>query len=112
MPPAAILMSPTESSGRRAPRSNPLRLETAGYHASRGQRSVPIPDRTRRDAGQRFSSDISADYFATGDFRSFERVWSDSEVPDAHVAVVNQTMARELWPDDSRLDASSDARVH
>jgi len=32
------------------------------------------------------------------------RVWSDSEsagVP--HVAVVNQTMARELWPDESAI---------
>ena len=32
------------------------------------------------------------------------RVWSDSESAGApHVAVVNQTMARELWPDESAI---------
>lgn len=46
---------------------------------------------------------ISADYFATMRLPLLRgRVWSDSESAGTpHVAVVNQTMARELWPDDA-----------
>jgi predicted permease len=46
---------------------------------------------------------ISALYFATMKIPLIRgRVWSDSESAGTpHVAVVNQTMARELWPDES-----------
>jgi len=46
---------------------------------------------------------ISAHYFATMKIPLIRgRVWSDSESAGTpHVAVVNQTMARELWPDES-----------
>jgi len=48
---------------------------------------------------------ISADYFATMKIPIIQgRVWSDSESAGTpHVAVVNQTMARELWPDESAI---------
>src|SRR5262245_54744672 len=48
---------------------------------------------------------ISADYFGTMRLPLLRgRVWSDSESAGTpHVAVVNQTMARELWPDESAI---------
>jgi hypothetical protein len=48
---------------------------------------------------------ISAHYFATMKIPLIRgRVWSDSESAGTpHVAVVNQTMARELWPDESAI---------
>src|SRR4030095_8189908 len=44
-------------------------------------------------------------YFATMKIPLIRgRVWSDSEnAGTPHVAVVNQTMARELWPDESAI---------
>jgi hypothetical protein len=48
---------------------------------------------------------ISAHYFATMKIPLVRgRMWSDSESAGTpHVAVVNQTMARELWPDESAI---------
>jgi hypothetical protein len=48
---------------------------------------------------------ISGDYFATMKIPLVRgRVWSDSESAGTpHVAVVNQTMARALWPDESAI---------
>jgi len=48
---------------------------------------------------------FSAHYFATMKIPLIRgRVWSDSESAGTpHVAVVNQTMAREFWPDESAI---------
>jgi hypothetical protein len=48
---------------------------------------------------------ISADYFSTMKIPLMRgRVWSDSESGGTpHVAVVNQTMARAWWPDESAI---------
>jgi predicted permease len=48
---------------------------------------------------------ISADYFSTMKIPVIRgRVWSDSESGGTpHVAVVNQTMARQRWPDESAI---------
>jgi hypothetical protein len=48
---------------------------------------------------------ISADYFSTRKIPLIRgRVWSDSESGGTpHVAVVNQTMARQRWPDESAI---------
>jgi predicted permease len=48
---------------------------------------------------------ISADYFSTMKIPLIRgRVWSDSESGGTpHVAVVNQTMARQRWPDESAI---------
>jgi hypothetical protein len=48
---------------------------------------------------------ISADYFSTMKIPLIRgRVWSDSESGGTpHVAVVNQTMARAWWPDESAI---------
>jgi predicted permease len=64
---------------------------------------VPGHDTTERKAA--ILQRISADYFATMRLPLLRgRVWSDSESAGTpHVAVVNQTMARQLWPDDSAV---------
>jgi len=71
-----------------------------------GQRSVvEIPGQDTPGRGTAILQRISADYFATMRLPLIRgRVWSDSESAGTpHVAVVNQTMARELWPDDSAI---------
>ena len=64
---------------------------------------VPGQDTTGEEAP--ILQRISAHYFATMKIPLVRgRVWSDSESAGTpHVAVVNQTMARELWPDESAI---------
>jgi predicted permease len=78
----------------------------SGIPPQSGQRSVvevPGQDTPRDEAPvvQR----ISADYFSTMKIPIIRgRVWSDSESGGTpHVAVVNQTMARVVWPDESAI---------
>ncbi len=78
----------------------------SGIPPRSGARSVvEVPGRDMTGDEAPILQRISAHYFATMKIPLIRgRVWSDSEsagVP--HVAVVNQTMARELWPDESAI---------
>ena len=78
----------------------------SGIPPRSGQRSVvEVPGRDLTGDEAPILQRISAHYFATMKIPLIRgRVWSDSEsagVP--HVAVVNQTMARERWPDESAI---------
>src|SRR6267142_1535868 len=78
----------------------------SGIPPRSGARSVvEVPGRDLTGDEAPILQRISAHYFATMKIPLIRgRVWSDSEsagVP--HVAVVNQTMARELWPDESAI---------
>ena len=78
----------------------------SGIPPRSGERSVlevPGRDMTRGEAP--ILQRISAHYFATMKIPLIRgRVWSDAESAGTpHVAVVNQTMARELWPDESAV---------
>ncbi len=78
----------------------------SGIPPQSGQRSVvDVPGQDTTGGGTAILQRISADYFATVRIPLIRgRVWSDSESAGTpHVAVVNQTMARELWPDDSAI---------
>ncbi len=71
-----------------------------------GERSVvEVPGRDMTGDEAPILQRISAHYFATMKIPLIRgRVWSDSESAGApHVAVVNQTMARALWPDESAI---------
>jgi predicted permease len=78
----------------------------SGIPPRSGARSVvEVPGRDMTGDEAPILQRISAHYFATMKIPLIRgRVWSDSEragVP--HVAVVNQTMARKLWPDESAI---------
>jgi predicted permease len=76
----------------------------SGIPPQSGQRSVvEVPGRDITGYETPIAQRISAHYFATMKIPLIRgRVWSDSESGGTpHVAVVNQTMARELWPDES-----------
>ena len=76
----------------------------SGIPPQSGQRSVvEVPGRDITGYETPIVQRISAHYFATMKIPLIRgRVWSDSESGGTpHVAVVNQTMARELWPDES-----------
>jgi predicted permease len=78
----------------------------SGIPPESGQRSVvEVPGQETTGGGAAILQRISADYFATMRIPLIRgRVWSDSESAGTpHVAVVNQTMARELWPDESAI---------
>ena len=71
-----------------------------------GERSVvEVPGRDTPGDEAPILQRISADYFSTMKIPLLRgRVWSDSESGGTpHVAVVNQTMARERWPDESAI---------
>src|SRR5580765_4874438 len=71
-----------------------------------GERSVvEVPGRDMSAHETPILQRISGHYFATMKIPLIRgRVWSDSESAGApHVAVVNQTMARELWPGESAI---------
>jgi predicted permease len=79
----------------------------SGIPPRSGERSVvDVPGRDMTGGEAPILQRISAHYFATMKIPLIRgRMWSDSEsagVP--HVAVVNQTMARELWPDESAIE--------
>jgi predicted permease len=78
----------------------------SGIPPRSGQRSVvEVPGRDMTGDEAPILQRISADYFATMNIPLMRgRVWSDSESAGTpHVALVNQTMARELWPDESAV---------
>ncbi len=78
----------------------------SGIPPQSGQRSVvEVPGQDMTGGGAPILQRISAHYFATMNIPLIRgRVWSDSESAGTpHVAVVNQTMARELWPDESAI---------
>jgi predicted permease len=78
----------------------------SGIPPRSGERSVvDVPGRDMTGGEAPIRQQISAHYFATMKIPLIRgRVWSDSESAGApHVAVVNQTMARELWPDESAI---------
>jgi predicted permease len=78
----------------------------SGIPPQSGQRSaVDVPGREMRGDEAPLLQRISGHYFATMRIPLIRgRVWSDSESAGTpHVAVVNQTMAGELWPDESPI---------
>ncbi|HET6959103.1 MAG TPA: ABC transporter permease [Vicinamibacterales bacterium] len=78
----------------------------SGIPPRSGQRSViEVPGRDMTGGEAPILQRISGHYFATMNIPLIRgRVWSDSESAGTpHVAVVNQTMARELWPDESAI---------
>jgi len=78
----------------------------SGIPPQSGQRSVvEVPGRDMPGDEAPIVQRISADYFSTMKIPLIRgRVWSDSESGGTpHVAVVNQTMARAWWPDDSAI---------
>jgi predicted permease len=78
----------------------------SGIPPRSGERSVvDVPGRDMTGDEAPILQRISADYFATMKIPLIRgRVWSDSESAGTpHVAVVNQTMARKRWPDESTL---------
>jgi predicted permease len=88
------------------PQVESLALATYATPPRSGERSVvEVPGRDMTGDEAPILQRISAHYFATLKIPLIRgRVWSDSESAGApHVAVVNQTMARELWPDESAI---------
>ncbi len=78
----------------------------SGIPPQSGQRSaVEVPGRDTPGDEAPIVQRISADYFSTMKIPLIRgRVWSDSESGGTpHVAVVNQTMARAWWPDESAI---------
>jgi predicted permease len=78
----------------------------SGIPPQSGQRSViDVPGRDMNGDEAPLLQRISADYFATMNIPLIQgRVWSDSESAGTpHVAVINQTMAREWWSDESAI---------
>jgi predicted permease len=78
----------------------------SGIPPQSGQRSVvEVPGQDMTGGEAPILQRISAHYFAAMRIPLIQgRVWSDSESAGTpHVAVVNQTMARELWPDESAI---------
>jgi len=78
----------------------------SGIPPRSGQRTVvDVPGRDMTGDEAPILQRISAHYFATMKIPLIRgRVWSDSESAGTpHVAVVNQAMARELWPDESAI---------
>jgi predicted permease len=88
------------------PQVESVALATYATPPRSGERSVvEVPGRDMTEDEAPILQRISAHYFATMKIPLVRgRVWSDSESAGApHVAVVNQTMARELWPDESAI---------
>jgi len=78
----------------------------SGIPPQSGERSVvEVPGRDTPGDEAPIVQRISADYFSTMKIPLIRgRVWSDSESGGTpHVAVVNQTMARARWPDESAI---------
>lgn len=78
----------------------------SGIPPQSGQRSVvEVPGLDMPGGEAPVVQRISADYFSTMKIPLIRgRVWSDSESGGTpHVAVVNQTMARQRWPDESAI---------
>src|SRR3970282_2709029 len=77
-----------------------------GIPPKSGERSVvEVPGRDTPGDEATIAQRISADYFSTMKIPLIRgRVWSDSESGGTPpVAVVNQTMRRQRWPDESAI---------
>ncbi|HVZ23888.1 MAG TPA: ABC transporter permease [Vicinamibacterales bacterium] len=88
------------------PQVESVALATYATPPSSGERAVvEVPGRDMTGDEAPILQRISGHYFATMKIPIVRgRVWSDSENAGApHVAVVNDTMARELWPDESAI---------
>src|SRR3954465_7015612 len=89
------------------PQVESVALATAsGIPPESGERSaVYVPGRDMTGDETPIYQRISGNYFATMKIPLIQgRAWSDSEGGGTpHVAVVNQTMARALWPDESPI---------
>src|SRR5262245_19230957 len=92
---------------RDVPQVESVALATySGIPPRSGQRSLlEVPARDMTGVEAPILQRISAHYFATMKIPLIRgRVWADSESGGMpHVAVVNQTMARALWPDESAI---------
>ncbi len=92
---------------RDVPQVESVALATAsGIPPQSGQRAVvDVPGREMTGDEAPILQRISGHYFATMKIPLIRgRVWSDSESGGTpHVAVINQTMARALWPDESAI---------
>jgi predicted permease len=78
----------------------------SGIPPRSGERAVvEVPGRDMTGDEAPILQRISGHYFATMKIPLIQgRVWSDSESAGTpHVAIVNQTMAREYWPDESAI---------
>jgi predicted permease len=78
----------------------------SGIPPQSGERSVvEVPGRNTAGKEAPIVQRISANYFSAMKIPLIRgRVWSDSESDGTpHVAVINQTMARAWWPDDSAI---------
>jgi predicted permease len=78
----------------------------SGIPPQSGERSVvEVPGRAAPGDEAPIAQRISADYFSTMKIPLIRgRVWSDAESSGTpHVAVVNETMARAWWPDESAI---------
>lgn len=78
----------------------------SGIPPQSGQRSaVEVPGQEATPGEAPILQRISANYFATMKIPLIRgRVWSDAEdAGTPHVAIINETMARELWPDNSAI---------
>jgi predicted permease len=88
------------------PQVESVALATNATPPRSGERSVvDVPGRDMTGEETPILQRISGNYFATMKIPLIRgRVWLDSESAGApHVAVVNQTMARGLWPDESAI---------
>jgi predicted permease len=88
------------------PQVESVALATYATPPRSGERSaVEVPGRDTAGDEAPIVQRISSDYFSTMKIPLIRgRVWSDSENAGApHVALVNQTMARALWPDESAI---------
>jgi predicted permease len=92
---------------REVPQVESVALATySGIPPQSGERSVvEVPGRDTTGYEAPIVQRISAGYFSTMKIPLIRgRVWSDSESGGTpHVAVVNQTMARVWWPDESAI---------
>jgi predicted permease len=92
---------------RDVPQVESVALATySGIPPRSGQRSVvEVPGRDMTAAEAPIVQRISAHYFETMRIPLIRgRVWSDAESAGTpHVAVVNETMARQRWPDESAI---------
>jgi len=92
---------------KEVPQVDSVALATySGIPPQSGERSVvAVPGRDTAGDEAPIVQRISADYFATMKIPLIRgRVWSDSESGGTpHVAVVNHTMARAYWPDESAI---------
>jgi predicted permease len=88
------------------PQVESVALATYGIPPESGEQAeVEVPGRSIKEGEAPIVQRISGRYFETMSIPFVRgRVWSDSEgAGTPHVAVINQAMARERWPDESAI---------